>query len=194
MNFNPQQTLRNNHLFFGFSRSSRIVAKFLWALDQRPLAALLFLFDPGIVQTQKSEKSRSSQFGEIELERDNFAEQAVPSEKRLCCRDRAPVCVHKTAADFDDNRISVGTLPWFCRSRASVIIAWPRFKISKPLIAKRRSDSIQRHAALLVPHCALQSFLRVSGEYASERNRRATRWTCSQATWIRYRRQVRISS
>ena len=104
-------------------------------------------------------------------------------------RSRASVL---TAADFDDNRISVGTPPWFCRSRASVIIAWPRFKISKPLIAKRRSDSIQRHAALLVPHCALQSFLRVSGEYASERNRRATRWTCSQATWIRYRRQVHI--
>jgi hypothetical protein len=40
VNFNPQQTLRNNHLFFGFTKSSRIVAKFLWALDQRPLAAL----------------------------------------------------------------------------------------------------------------------------------------------------------
>jgi hypothetical protein len=153
MNCNPQQTLRNNHLFFGFTKSSRIVAKFLWALDQRPLAALSFFFDPGSVKTQKSEKRRkeSSQFGEIELERDNFADQAAPSEKRLCCRDRAPVCFHKTGADVDDNRISVGTPLWFCRSRASVIVAWPRFKTSRPLIAKRRSDSIQRHAALLVP-------------------------------------------
>jgi hypothetical protein len=25
MNFNPQQTLRNNHLFFGFGKSSRML-------------------------------------------------------------------------------------------------------------------------------------------------------------------------
>jgi hypothetical protein len=151
MNFNPQQTLRNNHLFFGFGRSSRMLRHSFGSLISGRLRRCCSFLTLALYKCKNPRSADKNLPSPAKLNWNAITLQTKQCllRNRLCCRDRAPVCVHKTGADFDDNRISVGTPPSFCRSRASVIIAWPRFKISKPLIAKRRSDSIQRHAAAL---------------------------------------------